>query len=392
MFCGKQNISLRGHRNERIIVSHDGQGAERSASLIQKEDGNPGNFLALLKFREKSGDASIIRDFHLHQEGSGLRRVNYCSPTSQNELISCCAEYIREEILKKARNAPLFSAIADETADSANMEHMPLGGIPRLCELWHWSVRLNGRAAVAQRELPKALYCHCNVHALNLCVIGISRISLESNMCTALKEVSLFFENSPKQQQKLESIINDFPPETLNNTRKTKLVSLCRTRWVHRHTAMESFDDLYPAVVATFDLYPAVVATFDLYPAVVATFDLYPAVVATFDLYPAVVATFDLYPAVVATFEDIADNRAAWSADSCGTISSLKRTVMDFSSIVTFLHSLIYSKGCPLACKKRHLIFAKHISKSATSRQHWHSFGGILISTTPLGGRRQYRW
>ena len=37
---------------------------------------------------------------------------------------------------------------------------------------------LNGRAGVVQRELPKALYCYCNTHALNLCVIGISRISL----------------------------------------------------------------------------------------------------------------------------------------------------------------------------------------------------------------------
>ena len=66
VFCGHQNISLCGHRNERIIVSHDGQGAERNVSLIQKEDGNPGNILALLEFRAKSGDASIIRDFHLH--------------------------------------------------------------------------------------------------------------------------------------------------------------------------------------------------------------------------------------------------------------------------------------------------------------------------------------
>ena len=126
VFCGKQNTSLCGHRNECIIVSHDGQGAERNVSPIQKEDGNPGNFLALLEFWAKSFDASIIRDFLLHQEGSGLRRVNYCSPTSQNELISCCAEYIREEILKKTRNAPFFSVMADEATDSANMEQRPL--------------------------------------------------------------------------------------------------------------------------------------------------------------------------------------------------------------------------------------------------------------------------
>ena len=228
VFCGKQIISLCGHRNEHIIVSHDGQGAERNVFLIQKEDGNPGNFLTLLEFRAKSGGASIIRDFHLHQDGSGLLRVNFCSPTSQNELISCCAEYIREKILKKTRNAPFFSVMADEATDPTNMEQRLLvlrfvhdfevreeflgfvnceTGVSgeALAEIILDAVRswnlnllkrrgqgydeaanmagsLNGRAGAVQRELSKAQYCDCNAHALNLCVIGISRISLVSNM------------------------------------------------------------------------------------------------------------------------------------------------------------------------------------------------------------------
>lgn len=44
-FCGRQNIALRGHRNE-----------DKSHACSKEESGNPGNFLALVKFRMECGD------------------------------------------------------------------------------------------------------------------------------------------------------------------------------------------------------------------------------------------------------------------------------------------------------------------------------------------------
>lgn len=91
IFCGKQNIALRGHRNETIehmvLQADQAESVPGDVVLFNDESSNPGNFLAQLEFRAKAGDAAILRDFHLHASGTGGRRVHYCSATSQNELI-----------------------------------------------------------------------------------------------------------------------------------------------------------------------------------------------------------------------------------------------------------------------------------------------------------------
>ena len=58
-FCGRQNIALRGHHNE------------DNAHLCSKKEqsGNPGNFLALMRFRMQCGDEilkkHITRECHV---------------------------------------------------------------------------------------------------------------------------------------------------------------------------------------------------------------------------------------------------------------------------------------------------------------------------------------
>ena len=57
VFCGKQNILLRGHPNEkvnqatvsRLSTASDGPGIV----LVDKEAGSPGNSIALLSFKPK---------------------------------------------------------------------------------------------------------------------------------------------------------------------------------------------------------------------------------------------------------------------------------------------------------------------------------------------------
>ena len=62
-----------------------------------------------------------------------------------------------------------------------------------------------------------------------------------------LKEVSMFFEFSPKQQSKFEEVAAE---EDADNRTK-KLVGLCRTRWVARHTSLAVFRQLYSVVTTT---------------------------------------------------------------------------------------------------------------------------------------------
>lgn len=91
----------------------------------------------------------------------------------------------------------------------------------------------------------KALYFHCAAHCLNLCIVKSCEVAAVKNMLGTLKDLSPFFNLSPKRQRKLEDVICQALPEN----KHTKLVDLCRTRWVERHTAFETFAELYKPVV-----------------------------------------------------------------------------------------------------------------------------------------------
>ena len=104
--------------------------------------------------------------------------------------------------------------------------------------------RLSGCAAVIAEQYPNALYIHCSSHCLNLCVVAASKITSISNMWSTLLEISIFFKYSPKRQGKLESVIKDGD----NNPTVTKLVDLCKTRWVARSTSLVTFEALYEYV------------------------------------------------------------------------------------------------------------------------------------------------
>lgn len=86
---------------------------------------NPGNFLALVKFRVDAGDSSLLRDFHKTQSGRG-QNVTYLSPVIQNELIECCGQYVGDSIVQEAANSSHFSVCADEAADVGTQEQLPL--------------------------------------------------------------------------------------------------------------------------------------------------------------------------------------------------------------------------------------------------------------------------
>ena len=204
VFCGKQNITLRAHRNETFKLG-------RNEKLV----GNPGNFLALLEFRSEAGDSLIGRPFHISQE-VGNKEVNYTSPRIQNELSKLCGLNISEQILTEVKASPFFSILADEATRSRNKEQMvivlryPDSVSLEVCEAfmsflkckegttgralsnpitqqlseWGFDVTkmrgqgydgaanmagaVNGCAAIICHTYPKAPYLHCSAHALNL--------------------------------------------------------------------------------------------------------------------------------------------------------------------------------------------------------------------------------
>ena len=103
IFCGRQNISLRGHREQ--------AGSET----------NQGNFRALIDFRVDAGD-SVLAD---HFKQCALN-AQYISPQVQNDLIACVAGWIRKQIIEEVLSAKFFSVSADEASDCSNKEQLPL--------------------------------------------------------------------------------------------------------------------------------------------------------------------------------------------------------------------------------------------------------------------------
>ena len=96
LFCGRQGIPLRGHRDDWKHID------------VQSHS-NPGNFVALLHFKMQSGD-KVLAD-HLASCG---RHSLYTSKTTQNELIEIYGSIIRHKLISRIQAAGMFSVMADE--------------------------------------------------------------------------------------------------------------------------------------------------------------------------------------------------------------------------------------------------------------------------------------
>ena len=103
IFCGRQNISLRGHREGDLSK-------------------NPGNFKVLLTFRIESGDQVLKHHFE-----TASKVAKYTSKNIQNEIIFVIGKWIQRKILEELQGgSKFFSIIADESRDCSNKEQMPL--------------------------------------------------------------------------------------------------------------------------------------------------------------------------------------------------------------------------------------------------------------------------
>ena len=267
LFCGRQNIALSGHRDDRS----------------SEECNNRGNFLALLDYGIKSGNETLKK--HLEE---AKRNAVYTSKTTQNQLIECIGDHIRDGILKDIKLAKWYSILCDEVVDVSRKEQVSIvlrfvddtdtireefldfvtvdritGEVlsNKLKEMvvqyglelknchgqgYDGATNMSGEAGVQGRltaENPKALYVHCNSHILNLCIVQACSIQAIRNMNSTITETAYFFANSAKRQHFLEMVID-------KTSRIVKVKDLCRTRWIYRHEAYENFYVLFEHVIA----------------------------------------------------------------------------------------------------------------------------------------------
>lgn len=284
MFCGHQNIPLRGHRD-------DGALPLDSENVDQSVAENQGNFRALLRFRIDAGDETLRN----HLQSANVN-ATYISKTSQNELIECCGEIIQNKIVAAVNKSKFFSVLADETTDVSIAEQFSLcvryfdtekcaisehflgfqmvescSGealsekiLSFLTKLdldiaflrgqgydggANMSGRFKGVQARILKEQPLADYTHCSNHRLNLALNDSTKIVFIQNAVGTIKSVSNYLRESPHRCQVLKEKIQ----ENLPQERAVKAKKLCDTRWVERHDGILHFLTILPATVEALD-------------------------------------------------------------------------------------------------------------------------------------------
>ena len=107
ILCGRQNIPLRGHRDNLTDIERD-----------PEDSSGHGNFWALLKFRNRSGDHVLSK--HLD------KAATYTSADIQNQLLAIIGDHIQGQILSKVTEAVCFTIVADEVTDVSNKEQLSM--------------------------------------------------------------------------------------------------------------------------------------------------------------------------------------------------------------------------------------------------------------------------
>lgn len=271
IFCGKQNIALRGHRDSGKLLNE----ISGNESVVADE----GNFRALLKFRIDSGDTTLQN--HLETSNSN---ATYISKTVQNELIDVCKEIIQESIVKNVKKAKYFSILFDETTDVSHTSQLSLlfrylhNGIIRedfitFCDTYdmlrsdklnntsdiehrltgvalakivenlclkfdidlEWcvgigtdncSVMASETKGAVQELMKKAIHakrCPCSNHILNNSLATSSKVVSCRNTSGTMRKVVAFANASAKRHQIFEQELG------------VKMQGICETRWVERH-------------------------------------------------------------------------------------------------------------------------------------------------------------
>lgn len=280
LFCARNNLPLRGHRETGSLSLE----SVRSSCI----GGEQGVLRALLAFRVDSGDTELQRHFE-----TSPKNCTMISPIVQNEIIDVIGGVIVGKIVDRVKQFQFFSLLCDETTDISTIEQMTV--CIRYVDTSSWILREdflgfvkmtsttglaikdaillklkevglsldnlrgqgydgganmsgkhNGVQSLILKEQPLAFYTHCFSHSLNLCLSKACNVSSIKNMMGIVSSIAAFFSASAKRADKLKSVILG---DSNNSQKKEKLKTLCETRWIERHDALITFKQLYVYVV-----------------------------------------------------------------------------------------------------------------------------------------------
>ncbi|XP_057317590.1 52 kDa repressor of the inhibitor of the protein kinase-like [Hydractinia symbiolongicarpus] len=91
----------------------------------------------------------------------------------------------------------------------------------------------SGASTRILEKFPKAKYVHCRSHMLNLCIAAACKLQMVN----------------PVSSQVLEEVISKVCPDAQHKV----ILNVCRTKWIGRLDALDSFVDLFSAVFLTLE-------------------------------------------------------------------------------------------------------------------------------------------
>ncbi|CAC5412466.1 unnamed protein product [Mytilus coruscus] len=107
-----------------------------------------------------------------------------------------------------------------------------------------------GVQARIKEIVPTANYVHCKAHVLNLAIVHASQDPSVRTMMATIQEIAFSFHYSAKKLGKLQDELeqNQNVKDKLDG--KTKIQTLCETRWFSRASDLSTFKATFPVIVS----------------------------------------------------------------------------------------------------------------------------------------------
>ena len=115
------------------------------------------------------------------------------------------------------------------------------------------SGKFRGVQARIREVQPQAFYTHCRAHCLNSAICHASDEPLVRTMMRTVQEIAFSFNYSAKRLLRFQESLENDAESKLAMEKRTKLQSLCETRWAARADALHTFRCSFPTVVTALE-------------------------------------------------------------------------------------------------------------------------------------------
>ncbi|KAL4119053.1 hypothetical protein QTP88_011925 [Uroleucon formosanum] len=215
IFCGRQNLALKGHRDDGFLDDDAGPSNEE-------------NFRELLMFRISAGDKTLESHINTTSSRSTFIILRYVLDNKVHEdFITFVDAYksIRPEDIPNPYEVKLSGKA---------LGHVVLDIISKLGLDLDKCIGIGTDGAAIQKKCCNAVRCPCFNHALNNSLAQASTIPSIRNTIGTLKAIIAFFKTFAKKHKLLTDTIGH------------KLIGLCQTRWVELHDCIIQFKKILP--------------------------------------------------------------------------------------------------------------------------------------------------